>query len=190
MIQVFHCPTLGSICADMLQASDSPAINHMNVCIKRSFRSGSLNKAPRIEVLQRKPENSFGGRNGVCEKTIYIRLLKCPNSASDPYATAVDGLVISAYDRFAWAESHPDRWHSAVVPSRGGGGVALVRSRSDCLANVPPVDHSVQSGSSTGFAGRPSRFLYVADRSDLAAIAISLRHCRSRLRPALLDASS
>src|SRR2546430_2732402 len=85
--------------------------------------------------------------------------------------------------------SHSDRWHPGVGPSRGGGGVALVRSRSDCLANVPPVDHSVQS-CSTGFAGRTSQFLYFPDTSAHAAIAFRMRHCRSRLRAALLDASS
>jgi len=84
MIQVFHYPVLGSTCADMLQASDSPAINHMNLCIKGFLRSGSLTEAPRIGILHKETNNSFGRRNGVCEKTIYIRLLK----------SAIDNLVL------------------------------------------------------------------------------------------------
>ncbi len=91
---------------------------------------------------------------------------------------------------FHGCESNSDHRHPTVGRGHGGGGVALVRSRSDCPANVPPVDHSVQSCGSTGFARRASRFLYFPDRSAQPAIAFSLRHCDSRLRTALLDASS
>jgi hypothetical protein len=49
---------------------------------KNPFRSGILNEAPRIGVLQRKTENSFVRRTVWARKTIYIGFLKSAASGS------------------------------------------------------------------------------------------------------------
>ena len=116
----------------------------------------------------------------------------CCNGDVTPIRSAapVDGLVTLALSCMSYVGSHPqDRRPRSSGRNRGVSRVTLVRPPADYPANISPGDHSLRSGSSNFFAGSACRFLNLPDKTAHAAITSSLRHCGSRLRTPLLDAS-